>query len=368
MLQKFSMATRMLAAAAALLALTGAAAVGGDPKLADKAPDRYTVQKGDTLWGIAGRFLREPWRWPEIWRLNREQIKNPHWIYPGDVIVLDRTGSPDGAPQLRLERSTVRLSPSIRVSPLESDVVPSIPPGDIEPFLTRPLISGPEGLVGSAEIIAGRDKRVIRGPTDVIYVTGADPAAGDLWYVYRAGRTLVSPRNKEVLGHEQRFLGTARVERFGEVSTMRIASANEEILIGDRLVPAPREQILNYVPHSPQQPINGQIIATAQNSLEVGRGAVVTLDKGRVDGLDIGSVLAVYRVPGSIPDPRPSKEPDRIAKFLEQTKFYQPDRFVEIPADRTGLVFVFRVFDRVSYGLVLNTTDVVNQGDWVRQP
>ncbi len=367
MRQKFSIAVRMLAAAAAILVLAAAASPGDDLKVADRAPDRYTVQKGDTLWGIAARFLRDPWRWPDIWRLNRTEIKNPHWIYPGDVIVLDRHAGPDGTPMLRLERSTVRLSPSIRVSPLESEAVPSIPPGDIEPYLTQPLVTGPEGLAGTAEIVAGRDQRVVRGQSDLVYVTGIDPAAGDLWYIYRPGRTFVS-RTKEILGHEQRFLGTARVERFAEVSTVRIASANEEIQIGDRLVPAPREQLINYVPHAPQQPINGQIIATAQDSVEVGRGWVVTLDKGARDGLDIGSVLATYHIVPPIPDPRPSKEPDRIAQLLEQTHFYQPDRFVKVPAERTGLVFVFRVFDRVSYGLVLNTTDAVSIGDWVRQP
>lgn len=368
MRQKFSIALRLGFAALAALLLAAAAAPKSDLAVADRAPDRYTVQKGDTLWGIAQRFLRDPWKWPEIWRMNREQIRNPHFIYPGDVIVLDRAGAPDGGPQLRLERSIVRLSPSIRVQPLESEAVPSIPPGDIEPYLTRPLVTGPEGLRDAAEIVAGRDRRVVRGQNDLVYATGIDPKAGDLWFIYRPSRTFVS-RTKEVLGYEQRFLGIGRVERFADVSTVRITSATEEIQIGDRLVPAPREQLVNYVPHSPVQPINGQIISTAGDSIEeFGRGTVVTIDKGSRDGLDVGSVLAIYHVVPPITDPRPSKEADRIAQFLEQTKFYQPDRFVKVPDERTGLMFVFRVFDRVSYALVLNTTDVINLGDWVRQP
>lgn len=368
MRQKFSIAVRVIAALTASVLLAAAAATNSSVQLADRAPDRYTVQKGDTLWGIAQRFLKDPWRWPDVWRMNREQIRNPHLIYPGDVIVLDRTAAPDGAPRLRLERSTVRLSPSIRVSTLESEAVPSIPPGDIEPYLTRPLVTGPEGLANAAEIVAGRDRRVVRGTNDIVYVTGIDQAAGDLWYIYRpASRTFVS-RDKEVLGYEQRFLGVGRVERFADVATVRIASATEEIQVGDKLVPAPREQVVNYVPHSPVQPINGQIIATGQEISEFGRGQVVTIDKGTRDGLDIGSVLAIYHVVPPIPDPRPSKEADRIAQFLEQTKFYQPDRFVRVPDERTGLMFVFRVFDRVSYALVLNTTDAIDVGDWVRQP
>jgi len=368
MRQKFSIALRLAAALTAIVLLAGAGAAGSDIQVADRAPDRYTVQKGDTLWGIAQRFLKDPWRWPDVWRMNRDQIRNPHLIYPGDVIALDRAAGPDGTPRLRLERSTVRLSPSVRVSPLENEAVPTIPPGDIEPYLSKPLITGPEGLVNAAEIVAGRDLRVVRGQNDLVYVTGIDPAAGDLWYIYRPARTFVS-HAKELLGQEQRFIGVGRVERFADVSTVRITSAKEEVQVGDRLVPAPREQIVNYVPHAPGQPVDGQIIAAQADSIEeFGRGEIVTIDKGLRDGLDVGAVLAIYHVVPPIPDPRPSKEPDRIAAFLEQTKFYQPDRYVHVPDERTGLMFVFRVFDRVSYAIVLNTTAAVMVGDWVRQP
>jgi hypothetical protein len=166
--------------------------------------------------------------------MNREQIRNPHLIYPGDVIVLDR--APDGQMRLSLERPTTRLSPSVRVTPLDAEAIPSIPAGDIEPYLTRPLITGPEGLVGAAEIISGRDDRYSRGDGDVAYVVGIDPRAGDLWSIYRTGREFRSIDGDELLGVEQRYLGSAKVERFADVSTIRIATANEEILVGDRLV------------------------------------------------------------------------------------------------------------------------------------
>jgi hypothetical protein len=368
MRHEFSIATRFAAAAAACLVVLAGAARAADIGLADTAPERYTVQRGDTLWGISAKFLKQPWRWPEIWRLNRDQIRNPHLIYPGDVIVLDRSG---GDPRLTLERTardTVRLSPSVRAQPLEAEAIPSIPPGDIEPFVTRPLVTGPEGLSSAAQIIAGRDRRVVRGENDVVYVTGLDPAEGEVLNIYRAGRTFVSPVSGEVLGYEQRYLGTGRVERFDEVSTVRIASANEEIFIGDRLVPPAREQLIVYAPHPPSAALDGHIIATSRDSIEVGRGWVVTIDKGQLDGVDVGTVLAIYRGVPPIADPRPSNEPEYIIRFLEQTKLRSDQRYLDIPDERTGLMFVFRVFDRVSYALVLNTTDPVNVGDFVRKP
>jgi len=368
MRQKFSMAKRLLVACAALLVLDAGMARGADIVLAPAVPDRYVVQRGDTLWGIARKFLRDPWRWPDIWRLNRDQIRNPHWIYPGDVIVLER-GTAGAPPQLRLERETVRVSPTIRSTPISAEAIASIPPGDIEPYLTRSLITGPEGLPNAALIVAGRDPRVVRGEGDVVYAVGIDRNAGDLWHLYRPGRTLFAWGNPDaLLGYEQRFLGAAKVERFGEVSTLRITAAREEIILGDLLIPAPREQIVNYVPHPPEKPIDGRIIDLDRNATEAGRGWLVTLDKGAADGLDVGTVLAINRTVPSIPDPRPSLEPDRIERFLEQTVSYQPERWINIPDERTGLLFVYRVFDFASLAILLNTTDPVNVGDSVRNP
>ncbi|MEP7180783.1 MAG: LysM domain-containing protein [Betaproteobacteria bacterium] len=360
---------RLAATAAALLGLctvmAAAPASADEIALNPQVPDRYTVKKGDTLWGISGRFLKDPWRWPDIWRLNRDEIRNPHRIYPGDVIVLDKQ---DGQWRLSVETPAVRLSPEVRASAIDANAIPSIPPGDIEAYLTQPLITGVDGLAGAPEIVAGRDPRVVRGNGDVVYVAGLDPKAGDLWYIYRKGRTFTPLESDAFLGEEQRFLGKLKIERFADVSTGRIASASEEIFVGDKLVPAPREQLINYAPHAPQNAVNGRIIALGRDSVEVGRGWVVTIDKGKSDGIDVGTVLAIYRVVAPIQDPRPSKEPDRIRQLLEQTKFYQPERLINVPDERTGLLFVFRVFDFVSYGIVLNTTDPVNVGDYVRKP
>lgn len=371
MRQKFSM-RKLLApaiAAAGILA-AGPAALAQDLRVADTAPQSYTVQKGDTLWGISGKFLRDPWRWPDIWRMNRDQIRNPHLIYPGDIVRLDFV---DGQPRLSLARGgpreTLRIAPTVRSTPMDREAIPTIPPGDIEPFLSRPLVTGPEGLAGAAEIVAGRDRdRIVRGEGDRIYVVGIDRASGDLWHIYRSVGPIRSHNLTEQLGFEYRYLGAGRVERFAEVSTLLIENATEEILVGDRLMPAPRETIVNYAPHAPARDVEGRIIATLRETVEMGRGSVVTIDKGARDGIDIGTVLAVYRGVAPIPDPRPNTDPEVIVRFYEQTWFWRAPKYLDVPQERTGLLFVFRVFDRVAYAILLNTTDPIQVGDFVRRP
>ena len=303
MRQKFSIAKCAFAAIAGLLVLCASPVRAQTPNISADAPQRYTVQKGDTLWGIAGKFLKEPWRWPEIWRMNKEEIKNPHRIYPGDVIVLDRATG-----RVSLERPVTRLSPTMRPAPLDVEAIPSIPPGDIEPYLSRPLVTGPDGLADAAYVVAGREPHVVRGRGDAIYVTGIDPKAGDLWYLYRKGRTLTPIDGGDFLGEEQNFVGSAKVERYGDVSTMRILTSKQEIIDGDRAVPAPREQLINYAPHAPGKPVEGRLIAIDRDAFEAGRGSIITIDLGAKDGIDVGTVLAIYRVVPAIPDPRPSKE------------------------------------------------------------
>ncbi|MCC7038854.1 MAG: LysM peptidoglycan-binding domain-containing protein [Burkholderiales bacterium] len=363
MLQQFTMALRIGAAAL----LTIASAQAQNLQLVDRPPETYTVQKGDTLWGISGKYLKEPWRWPDLWRMNRDEIRNPHLIYPGDVIKLSFVG---GEPQLSVTRSNALVvEPTVRVSPLADRAIPSIPPNDLEPYLTRPLVTATRGLDGSAEILQGRDRsRVVRGTGDTVYVLGIDPKAGDFWYIYRPAGAIVNIDGTEVLGYENKFLGTARVEKFGDLATVRIESAVEEILIGDRLLPAPRDTLVNYVPHAPSTPIDARILRVPFGGLETARGGIVTLDKGSADGLEVGNVLAVYRVNRPIEDPRPSRQQTIILRYLDPTTVFTPREYVQAADERTGLLFVFRTFDRVAFGVVLNTTEPVRPGDFARTP
>jgi len=365
MLQQFTMAIRVLAATA--LALGALAAGAQTLQLVDQPPQTYKVQKGDTLWGISGKYLKEPWRWPELWQMNKNEVRNPHLIYPGDVIRFDIVA---GQPRLSVaQRETIRLSPTSRVSALEAAAIPSIPPNDLEPYLTRPLVTGPSGLYEAAEILRGRNsERVVRGTGDVVFVLGIDQKLGDYWYIYRPAGAIVNLEGTEVLGYESKFLGTARVEKFGDLATVRIESANEEILVGDRMLPAPRETLVNYVPHAPDKPIDARVLRVPYGGLEAARGGIVTLDRGVADGVEVGHVLAVYRVQPPIDDPRPSRQQTVLLRFLDSTTPFTPREYVQAADERTGLVFVFRTFDRVSFGVLLNTTDTVRPGDYARTP
>lgn len=368
-----TIATVLFSAALVAPMVASAPARADDLQLQDNRPDRYTVQKGDTLWGISGKFLKQPWRWPEIWRMNREQIKNPHWIYPGDIVVLDQV---DGKWRLSLNRAAgprpnARLSPSVRVENLEGEAIPTIPAGDLAPFLTKPIITASrDGVPGAGRIIAAHDNRVVRGEGDYVYAVNIDEKSGTQWYIYRPGKILRSYDSNELLGYELRYLGTARVDRFGEVARVQITSAREEILMDDMLLPAPREELVNYVPHAPDKAVDGRIIALDADAHEVGRNSLVTVDRGARDGLDVGTVLAIYHPTPVIADPRPSTEPTVLARFLsDQTlDMPKPTRYLNIPPERSGLLFIFRVFDKVAYGIVLNASEPVVTGDLARKP
>jgi hypothetical protein len=212
------------------------------------------------------------------------------------------------------------------------------------------------------------DERVVRGTGDVVYVLGIDPKLGDYWYIYRPAGAIINIPGTEVLGYESKFLGTARVEKFGELATVRIESSTEEIIVGDRMIPAPRETLLYYVPHAPDKPLNARILRVPYGSIETGPGGVVTLDQGLADGVEVGHVLAIYRVIPAIADPRPQRQQTVILRFLDNTTVFTPREWISPADERTGLLFVFRAFERVSYAVVLNSTDAVRTGDYARKP
>ncbi|WP_297324728.1 LysM peptidoglycan-binding domain-containing protein [Nitrosomonas sp.] len=318
--------------------------------LRSDTPDRYVVVPGDTLWGIASRFLKDPWRWPEIWGFNREQVKNPHKIYPGDIVVLEK--SLQGY-RLRLaddngDLRTVKLSPKIRTEQSASTAIPSIPAAAIEPFLSQPLVIEKDGLANAPYVLGSSDSRVILSTGNTIYVSGLPEDKGFAWQIFRPGKALKDPDQKDqILGYEAIYLGNAKADVFAEVSTVTITRATEEILKGDRLVPSPDIIFNNYAPHAPESPINGRIISVYGGVTEIGRGAIVTLNKGESDGLEMGHVLAIYR--------------------KSQAKSLKGD-MVQLPDERTGLVFVFRVFNKISYALVVQSTHSIRILDAVKTP
>lgn len=342
-----------------LIAWTPVTSVADELALAENVPDRYVVVKGDTLWDISARFLRDPWRWPDIWGLNKDEIKNPHWIYPGDVILLDFTGmSPrlrlqgiDGATDWRLV--VTKLSPSIRKQDLAASAIPSIPVAAIAPFLTKPLVLAEAEMAGAPILIAGQENRVVLSAGDTAYAKGVVLEDGAEWNIYRPGRDLVDPDTKELLGREAVHLGELKVSQFGEVSRVAITKSVLEITPGDRLVKIVPTPMLPYIPRAPSRQLKGKVIAASHSSVtEIGPQMVVVLNRGAREGLETGNVLALYR---DLPMVRPAGGTD-------------PKERIKLPPERYGVVFVFRVFEKVSYALVMHTTRPVNLFDVVQTP
>ena len=333
---------------ALLLAVTaGLSSAAEQPlQLADNPPDRHVVVKGDTLWGISGKFLKQPWRWPEVWRLNKSQIKNPHLIYPGDIVLLDRSGA---VPRLTVAKP-VKMGPTLHSEAL-SDAIPSIPPNIIEPFISQPLIIDAEGHSQAPRIVATQEDRVFVGGGDTAFVSGIADTATINWHVYRPGKPLKDPHTQAVLGHEAYFLGSAKLVRPGTPATVEITSAKEEIGRGDRLVAAPPAKLLSYVPHPPEAKIAGHVMSIYGGVNEAGKYAIVALTQGSSAGLEVGHVLALYR--------------NRISEgYDEEGRRIK----TQLPEERYALAFVFRVFDKIAYALVMESTKSVIVGDSVRNP
>jgi hypothetical protein len=279
-----------------------------------------------------------------LWKLNAEEIKNPQRIYPGQVIVLDKSG-----PQPRLTLATVVEQRREYVEPLTKGI-PSIPPQVIEPFLSEPRVLDAAGLNAAPRVVALQDDRVIAGAGDTIYTTEAT-AQHKTWQLFRAGNALLDPDTKETLGHEAVFLGTARQTRQGAPSSFVVLSSNQEIIRDDRLLSTPRQDVVNYIPHPPAKMIKAKVLAIYGGVGFGGPHSVVTLNRGKADGLEPGHVLAVDLAGIEISDRHNG----------EKTNYRLPDV-------RNGLMFVFRVFERVSYALVMNATHPVVVGDTVRSP
>ena len=329
--------------------------------LAPNAPDSHTVRPGDTLWGISGLFLKSAWRWPELWGMNLEQIRNPHLIYPGQTLVLEKK---DGRATLRLAGSssgaptnTVRLSPRVRSELLDNGAIAAIPLNLIGPFLTEAAVFNANELESAPRVVATQEGRVMVSRGETAYVRGDLGGARD-FRLFRQLVPLVDPLTSEVLGYEGRYVGTAEVTRAAETggpvivpATFRVTSTRLEAVVGDRLSPVPQQELVAYVPRAPANPIDGRIVSIYGDGLRAGQNQVVSINRGQRDGLERGHVLALWRAGQAAVDTT------SVGKTL-----------MRLPDERHGLLFVFRVFDRVSYALILNVQDPVRAGDRFTQP
>lgn len=333
--------------------------------LAPNAPDTYTVKKGDTLWDISGLYLKQPWRWPELWGMNLEQIRNPHLIFPGQMLYLEKI---DGRARLRMGRSVggsvdvVKLSPQIRSSPV-GDALSSVNLNLIEPFLNEAVIFETNALQDSPRIVATTEDQVLLSRGNLAYAVDGKLGPATEYRIFREPRPLSDPTTGEVLGFEAVYLGTADYLRPGETrdlgsgrtevipATLMVTGARREISAGDRLSPVPPRQFVNYVPHAPQSPIAGQIVSIYGEGLTAGKGQIVSLNRGASDGMQLGNVLALWRDGRALP---PSNAFSRTQ--------------ITLPDERGGMLFVFRVFDRMSYALIIASSAPVRPGDRFSEP
>lgn len=331
-------------------------------ELAAGAPDSYLVKKGDTLWEVSKLFLTSPWRWPELWGMNLEQIRNPHLIYPGQLLVLVKNGN---TARLALGRTISgnappqegRLSPRVRSEPLQNDAISSVPMHLIGPFLNEAVVFETDALNQAPRIVATQEGRVLSSRGETVYVRG-DVSAARTWQVFREPTPLIDPETGMVLGFEARHVGTADLLAEGSEngeqitpSTFRIIQLRAEAGTGDRLAPLPARDVSPFAPHSPSQPIGGRIVSVYGDGLNAGQNQIVAINRGQRDGLERGHVLALWRAGTLRPDPTSPERP-----------------MMTLPDERHGTLFVFKVFERMSYALILSVQDPVKAGDRFSQP
>ncbi len=362
-------------------------------------PGVYTVVRGDTLWDIAGRFLERPWQWPDIWQAN-PQIDNPHLIYPGDRIALTYK---DGRPILGLagHDRNVKLTTSVREIP-HREAIRAIPLDVVAPFLSRPRVVAAGELDRAAYIVGSQDEHLTFGSGHRVYARGLDEPQTNKFSVYRAGPAYRDPETGEVLGYEAEHLGDARVEKFGDPATLVVTNSFKEMRKGDRLVPQDEFELPEFVPHAPGGAVDGRIISVMNGVSQIAQHQVVVLNRGAEDGLQPGHVLAIFQkgeviedvIGSDIEARKRAEERERVAREHPNpvTRMLQTaindvraaDRAmrdfvgtpiegsggvkVQLPEERAGELMVFRTFDRVSYGLVMNMQRAIHLNDRVGNP
>lgn len=337
-----------LTSAAIVLLLVAGTSDAAQVRLAPRHPEQYQVMPGDTLWDIAARFLESPWEWPLVWRRN-PQIVNPDLIYPGDVLQLDQAG---GRASIGVARpSEVRLSPQIRIDPT-APAIPTIRTAAIRPFLTKPLVLTEADRSSAPHVVGIQEGRIVGGEGDQGFVRSISTRTPGVYSVVRPGQAYADGDTGEPLGYEGLYVGDARLEAAGDPAIIRLLHTERETSIGDLLVPVQPEVTGLYVhPRPPPRAVQGHIIGVLEGVYEIGQYHIVTLDRGARHGLQTGHVLAIYR------------KGDPIHELY--------DTFgsrVSAPEQRGGALMVFRVFDRVSFALVLQARLAIRLGDSIRSP
>jgi hypothetical protein len=331
-------------------------------------PETYVVQRGDTLWDIAAKFLRDPWDWPEIWQIN-PQVENPHLIYPGDTLTLAYLDN--GRPAIQLERGPTvsgggveRLSPRVRELPLEG-AIPAIPFAQVQAFLTRSVVLEKKQLPALPYVVANREGLVGSAGRD-FYARHANGAKGSVYNVVHLGNKLVDPDDRAVLGYEGIYVGQGRVDRVGDPATLRLLDSTREALIGDYLLEEQDVRPTNFVPHAPAKDVVGQIIAVMDGVALIGQYDVVVLNRGTQHGLDSGTALRIYQSGKVVRDDGGGKGGGQGgAQGIEHGTF---GKKVRLPEEPVGTMMVFRTFDRMGYALVMEATSAINVLDTVRNP
>jgi hypothetical protein len=322
------------------------------------APDSYVVKHGDTLWGISKVFLRDPWFWPEIWQVN-PQIQNPHLIYPGDTLRLVYI---EGRPTIMLQRGdAARVLPRVRSQPLEGAIT-TIPYEAVAAFMSKPFVLDKDQIKSAPYVLATRDLHVVMSDGDTVYARGfSSPAElGAHYSMVRVGEALRDPDDNRIVGYNGVFTGSGRVTRIGDPATLIMTESTRETYPGDKLFTGGVDVPLDFVPSPPKGPINGRIMAVSDGVTIIGQYQVVVINRGARDGLEPGNVLAVFEVGGTIND-------TENHGFLSGKSSLIATK-VRLPNERTGTFMVFKTFDHLSYGLIMEATDVIRVADRVENP